>query len=142
VFGTQLIGDATNWPTIKAAPSFVGMGVLATDEYVPNGGNGADGNAKEWYINTVRATTTPRMIDYDYHVLTTSRQAFTARSETSRLISEPPRRTHIFALSITRWLRLPVCSTSSSFRQARRKTPPQLSREFVCSSTSNFASHS
>ncbi|GFF73175.1 glucan 1,3-beta-glucosidase [Aspergillus lentulus] len=52
VFGTQLIGDATNWPTIKAAPSFVGMGVLATDEYVPNGGNGADGNAKEWYINT------------------------------------------------------------------------------------------
>jgi hypothetical protein len=41
-------------PVIKGAPSFVGLGVFSTDEYVPNGGTGPDGNAKEWYINTVR----------------------------------------------------------------------------------------
>jgi hypothetical protein len=40
-------------PVIKAAPSFVGMGVLTTDEYVNNGGNGVDGLSKEWYVNTV-----------------------------------------------------------------------------------------
>jgi len=53
-FGTQIIGDANNWPTIKAAPSFVGLGVLSTDVYVANGGTGPDGNALEWYINTAR----------------------------------------------------------------------------------------
>ncbi|KAH8901136.1 pectin lyase-like protein [Thozetella sp. PMI_491] len=51
-YGTQFIGDATNRPTIKAAASFVGLGVLSTDHYVDGGGLGVDGNAKEWYINT------------------------------------------------------------------------------------------
>ncbi|KAF7177443.1 hypothetical protein CNMCM7691_005696 [Aspergillus felis] len=51
-FGTQMIGDATNWPVIKAAASFVGLGVFSTDHYVENGGTGPDGNALEWYINT------------------------------------------------------------------------------------------
>ncbi|KAL2131840.1 hypothetical protein VTI74DRAFT_4554 [Chaetomium olivicolor] len=51
-FGTQIIGDANNWPTIVAAPSFVGLGVLSTDVYVENGGVGPDGNALKWYINT------------------------------------------------------------------------------------------
>ncbi len=51
-FGTQLIGDANNWPTIKAASSFVGLGVLSTDIYVADGGTGPNGNATEWYINT------------------------------------------------------------------------------------------
>ncbi len=41
-------------PTIKAAASFVGLGVLSTDHYAESGGNGIDGNAKEWFINTVR----------------------------------------------------------------------------------------
>ncbi|KAF2281587.1 pectin lyase-like protein, partial [Westerdykella ornata] len=54
VFGTQLIGDANNRPEIRAAPSFVGLGVLSTDEYVENGGTGPDGNALQWYINTSR----------------------------------------------------------------------------------------
>lgn len=53
-FGTQMIGDANNWPTIKAAPSFVGLGVLSTDVYVESGGTGPDGNSLEWYINTAR----------------------------------------------------------------------------------------
>ncbi|OAA55282.1 Pectin lyase fold/virulence factor [Niveomyces insectorum RCEF 264] len=53
-FGTQIIGDANNWPRIVAAASFVGLGVLSTDVYVDNGGNGPDGNALEWYINTAR----------------------------------------------------------------------------------------
>ncbi|KAG2016773.1 hypothetical protein GB937_005974 [Aspergillus fischeri] len=53
-FGTQIIGDANNWPTIRAASSFVGLGVLSTDVYVDNGGDGPDGNALEWYINTAR----------------------------------------------------------------------------------------
>lgn len=53
-FGTQLIGDANDWPRIVAASSFVGLGVLSTDVYVDNGGNGPDGLALEWYINTAR----------------------------------------------------------------------------------------
>ena len=31
---------------------FVGDYLLSTDTYVANGGNGTDGLAKEWYINT------------------------------------------------------------------------------------------
>lgn len=53
-FGTQIIGDANNWPTIIAASSFVGLGVLSTDVYVDGGGSGPDGNPLEWYINTAR----------------------------------------------------------------------------------------
>ncbi|ORY15484.1 pectate lyase superfamily protein-domain-containing protein [Clohesyomyces aquaticus] len=53
-FGTQIIGDANSWPTILAAKSFVGLGVLSTDVYVDGGGNGPDGNSLEWYINTAR----------------------------------------------------------------------------------------
>ncbi|KAL2141294.1 hypothetical protein VTI28DRAFT_2528 [Corynascus sepedonium] len=51
-YHSQLVGDPTNLPVIKAAASFVGLGVISTDVYVPNGGTGIDGNAKEWYINT------------------------------------------------------------------------------------------
>lgn len=32
-FGTQVIGDAEDRPIIKAAASFVGLGVLSTDKY-------------------------------------------------------------------------------------------------------------
>lgn len=39
-FGTQVIGDANNRPTLVAAPSFVGLGVLSNDEYT--GGDGGD----------------------------------------------------------------------------------------------------
>ncbi|CAK7207075.1 hypothetical protein SEUCBS139899_009883 [Sporothrix eucalyptigena] len=53
-FGTQIIGDANNLPTIKAPSSFVGLGVLSTDMYVTNGGTGPDGLSLEWYINTAR----------------------------------------------------------------------------------------
>lgn len=54
MFGTQIIGDANNWPIIKAASSFAGLGVLSTDVYVDGCGDGSDGNALEWYINTGR----------------------------------------------------------------------------------------
>ncbi|KLU87058.1 hypothetical protein MAPG_06063 [Magnaporthiopsis poae ATCC 64411] len=53
-FGTQLIGDANDWPRIVASSSFVGLGVLSTDIYTENGGNGPDGNPLQWYINTAR----------------------------------------------------------------------------------------
>ncbi|CAD0107892.1 unnamed protein product [Aureobasidium uvarum] len=39
-FGTQVIGDANTRPTLVAAPSFVGLGVLSNDEYT--GGAGGD----------------------------------------------------------------------------------------------------
>src|ERR1051326_6569742 len=64
-FGTQIIGDANNWPTIKAASSFVGLGVLSTDIYVTNGGTGPDGNALECYINTSRFYSQIRNIRVD-----------------------------------------------------------------------------
>jgi hypothetical protein len=47
-FGTQVIGDANNRPTIIAAPSFVGLGVLSTDEYTGEGGKGIDGGDPEY----------------------------------------------------------------------------------------------
>ncbi|KAI0191651.1 glycoside hydrolase family 55 protein [Astrocystis sublimbata] len=50
-FGTQAIGDANNRPTLLASSSFIGLGVLSTDEYT-GGGVGADGNDQEYYINT------------------------------------------------------------------------------------------
>lgn len=34
---TQIIGDATDFPVLKAAPSFVGMGVISTNELNPDG---------------------------------------------------------------------------------------------------------
>ncbi|KAJ2989746.1 hypothetical protein NUW58_g3314 [Xylaria curta] len=64
-FGTQIVGDANNWPTIVAAPSFVGLGVLSTDVYVENGGTGPDGNDLEWYINTARFYSQIRNIKID-----------------------------------------------------------------------------
>ncbi|KAG6001336.1 hypothetical protein E4U21_004434 [Claviceps maximensis] len=50
-FGTQVIGDANNWPTIVAARNFIGLGVLSTDKYV-GGGKGIDGLDQEWFVNT------------------------------------------------------------------------------------------
>ncbi|CAK7236239.1 hypothetical protein SBRCBS47491_009570 [Sporothrix bragantina] len=46
-FGTQVIGDAINRPTLVASKSFVGLGVLSTDVYT-----GGNGGAEEYYINT------------------------------------------------------------------------------------------
>ncbi|KAL8359373.1 hypothetical protein RB601_007892 [Gaeumannomyces tritici] len=34
---TQITGDATNFPVLKAAPSFVGLGVISTNELGPGG---------------------------------------------------------------------------------------------------------
>ncbi|KAL3496443.1 pectate lyase superfamily protein-domain-containing protein [Aspergillus germanicus] len=45
MYNTQLVGDPSNPPTILAASSFVGLGVISSDVYI-DGGNGA-----EWYIN-------------------------------------------------------------------------------------------
>ncbi|OQE59001.1 hypothetical protein PENNAL_c0346G01177, partial [Penicillium nalgiovense] len=43
-YNTQLIGDPLELPTILAASSFVGLGVVTSDVYV--------GDQEEWYINT------------------------------------------------------------------------------------------
>ncbi|RDA91604.1 hypothetical protein CP533_4653 [Ophiocordyceps camponoti-saundersi (nom. inval.)] len=50
-FGTQVIGDANNWPTILASSDFIGVGVLSTDEYT-GGGVGIDGRDQQWFVNT------------------------------------------------------------------------------------------
>ncbi|ORY13862.1 pectate lyase superfamily protein-domain-containing protein [Clohesyomyces aquaticus] len=42
---TQMIGDAQQMPTLKASPSFLGMGLIDADPYIP-GGNGAN-----WFTN-------------------------------------------------------------------------------------------
>ncbi|KAL2831137.1 pectate lyase superfamily protein-domain-containing protein [Aspergillus cavernicola] len=47
--GTYL---ANNWPTIKVASSFVGLGVLSTNEYF--GGTGPDGKHAQYYVKTVQ----------------------------------------------------------------------------------------
>jgi hypothetical protein len=44
---TQVIGDANNRPTLVGAPSFVGLGVLSTDEYTGAPGVGIDGGDPE-----------------------------------------------------------------------------------------------
>jgi hypothetical protein len=97
LFGTQLVGDPLNKPTIHASSTFVGLGVLSTDYYVPNGGNGADGNALEWYINTVGTYDWA----YSFHGRTdlltnqffiVSSPASTGRFAISRLISLLPTR--------------------------------------------------
>jgi len=46
-----VIGDANNWPTIKAARNFIGLGVLSTNEYT-GGGIGIDGLDQQYYVNT------------------------------------------------------------------------------------------
>lgn len=50
-FGTQVIGDVLNRPLIIASSSFVGLGVLSTDEYT-GGGIGTDGRDQQWFVNT------------------------------------------------------------------------------------------
>ncbi|PKX98227.1 uncharacterized protein P174DRAFT_436617 [Aspergillus novofumigatus IBT 16806] len=39
-YNTQFLGDPTNYPTIPAAASFVGLGVITSDVYV--------GDQQEW----------------------------------------------------------------------------------------------
>ncbi|KAK1703500.1 LOW QUALITY PROTEIN: pectate lyase superfamily protein-domain-containing protein [Colletotrichum lupini] len=51
-FGTQVIGDAINRPVLVASKTFIGLGVLSTDEYT-GGGTGADGHDQQWYIRNV-----------------------------------------------------------------------------------------
>ncbi|KAK4203018.1 pectate lyase superfamily protein-domain-containing protein [Triangularia verruculosa] len=50
-FGTQVIGDANNWPTLLATRNFIGLGVLSANEYT-GGGKGTDGLDQQWYVNT------------------------------------------------------------------------------------------
>ncbi|KAF3908275.1 hypothetical protein AA313_de0205493 [Arthrobotrys entomopaga] len=64
-FGTQMIGDAANPPTIIASASFIGLGVFSVDEYVPDGGEGPDKQAKEWYINTANFYRQIRNFNFD-----------------------------------------------------------------------------
>ncbi|KAH6845713.1 pectate lyase superfamily protein-domain-containing protein [Chaetomium sp. MPI-CAGE-AT-0009] len=50
-FGTQVIGDVLDRPLIIASSSFIGLGVLSTDEYT-GGDKGPDGGDQQWYVNT------------------------------------------------------------------------------------------
>ncbi|KAK3898663.1 hypothetical protein C8A05DRAFT_37747 [Staphylotrichum tortipilum] len=46
-----VIGNVLDRPLIIASSSFVGLGVLPTDEYT-GGGIGTDGRGQEWFVNT------------------------------------------------------------------------------------------
>ncbi|KAL4924556.1 glycoside hydrolase family 55 protein [Aspergillus undulatus] len=53
--GTYLVSstiEANDWPTIRAASSFVGLGVLSTNQYI--GGTGPDGGDAQYYVTTAR----------------------------------------------------------------------------------------
>ncbi|KGO66430.1 Pectin lyase fold/virulence factor [Penicillium italicum] len=50
-FGTQVIGDANDRPTLIASKRFIGLGVLSTDKYT-GAGKGIDGGDQEWFVNT------------------------------------------------------------------------------------------
>ncbi|KAJ5211430.1 exo-1-3-beta-D-glucanase [Penicillium cinerascens] len=41
---SQLVGDANDLPVIKTSPSFIGLGAIQSDVYIPND------NGDEWYI--------------------------------------------------------------------------------------------
>ena len=47
LYGSQLVGNINDYPTILAAPSFVGLGVISSDVYLASG---------EYYIDTVSTT--------------------------------------------------------------------------------------
>ena len=49
-----LDAQANQFPTIRAAKSFVGLGVISSDVYT-----GGNGGAEEWYINQASLTATP-----------------------------------------------------------------------------------
>ena len=49
-----LDAQANQFPTIRAAKSFVGLGVISSDVYT-----GGTGGAEEWYINQASLTATP-----------------------------------------------------------------------------------
>jgi hypothetical protein len=48
-YNTQLLGYPQNRPTIMAAASFAGLGVISSNVYT--GGYNTDGSSEEWYIN-------------------------------------------------------------------------------------------
>ncbi|KAL4820991.1 pectate lyase superfamily protein-domain-containing protein [Aspergillus spinulosporus] len=73
--GTYLVSstiEANNWPTIKAASSFVGLGVLSTNQYV--GGTGPDGGDGQYYVNTARFYSQIRNLRID--ITATNRDAY------------------------------------------------------------------
>jgi hypothetical protein len=66
------LAQANNWPTIKAASSFVGLGVLSTNQYV--GGTGPDGGDGQYYVNTARFYSQIRNLRID--ITATARDAY------------------------------------------------------------------
>lgn len=45
MYNTQLVGNPNDVPVLRAAASFIGLGVISSDQYI------AGGNGNEWYIN-------------------------------------------------------------------------------------------
>ncbi|KAK1966745.1 pectin lyase-like protein [Colletotrichum sublineola] len=73
-FGTQVIGDAINRPVLVASQSFVGLGVLSTDQYT-GGGTGPDGHDQQWYVNTANFYRQIRNIIIDVRPAPSSQEA-------------------------------------------------------------------
>jgi hypothetical protein len=105
-------------PTIKAAPGFLGLGVISTDVYV-GGGKGVDGRDMEYYINTVSSTS----IYLDSHLnLISTRRIFTDKFETLKLILARQGQSRALLVSTTKFLRQQVSSMSTS--KLRRQPAP------------------
>lgn len=60
MYNTQLVGNPNDLPTIKASASFVGLGVISSDQYYVNG------NGAEWYIEQVGTCTSSQKTDKIY----------------------------------------------------------------------------
>lgn len=88
-YGTQVIGDANTRPTLIAAPSFVGLGVLSTDEYT--GGQGGDEESVASSILTLCRLAKLSLTEADlchHHLdITSTNPISTGRSATSSSIS-------------------------------------------------------
>jgi hypothetical protein len=70
-FGTQVIGDANNRPTLVAAKSFLGDSILSTDRYT-GAGKGIDGLDQEYFINTANFYRQIRNVVLDSRQATTT----------------------------------------------------------------------
>jgi len=127
---TNKLVQANSRPIIKAAASFIGLGVISTNHYVENGGTGSDGNAKQWYINTVSHC--PSSHDMSFRWITflaNPRPTSIGRSGTLSSISRPLTKERTLRHCITKSPRPPAFSSSSlklrqpQARRSRRSSP-------------------
>ncbi|PWY88961.1 exo-1,3-beta-D-glucanase [Aspergillus heteromorphus CBS 117.55] len=63
---SQLVGNPNDLPTIKTSPSFIGLGAIQSDVYIPND------NGDEWYVEQSNFYRQVRNLIIDIHDTTTA----------------------------------------------------------------------